>query len=160
MSSQSSVTQSRYCLTPACIMRRQTRLSARRRHKDRCRHSKLSMPSLQSRLLREQDTAINSSPSRQLRTERRLHRLGKVLQQITLDSSQRHVTDDRQRSGSASLAAISKRRPYKRPLVSQQVKNVCNVQDQPQNFNSALQPRISDSQRNFLDASTATESFA
>ncbi|THY16643.1 COP9 signalosome-like protein complex subunit 4 [Aureobasidium pullulans] len=83
----------------------------------------------------------------------------KVLQQITLDSSQRHVSDDDKAKIWIRITRcyLEEDDPTNALSYLNRVKNVIyNVQDQPTKLQFQLsQARISDSQRNFLDASNS-----
>ncbi|THV64512.1 COP9 signalosome-like protein complex subunit 4 [Aureobasidium pullulans] len=83
----------------------------------------------------------------------------KVLQQITLDSSQRHVSDDDKAKIWIRITRcyLEEDDPINALSYLNRVKNVIyNVQDQTTKLQFQLsQARISDSQRNFLDASNS-----
>lgn len=83
----------------------------------------------------------------------------KVLQTITLDSSQRHVSDDDKAKIWIRITRcyLEEDDPTNALSYLNRVKNVIyNVKDQPTKLQFQLsQARISDSQRNFLDASNS-----
>lgn len=107
----------------------------------------------------EQDSAIKLMLADSHEQNEDFTASAKVLQQITLDSSQRHVTDDDKAKIWIRITRcyLEEDDPTNALSYLNRVKNVIyNVQDQPTKLQFQLsQARISDSQRNFLDASNS-----